>query len=306
MELNKELLPGVFIDPRIMETEMGPIEYDLTEGDGPVVLSCHGGIGGMDQARVMVGWLDPAEYRLLSPSRPGYLGTPLDSGRTMEEQADLFARLLDALKIDRTAVVSASAGGPPGYMFALRHPDRVWALVAIDSVSGYYDLPETAGPIAQAIFTSQLGQKIIKMIGERKPELFLQQLFTAESYFTKEQIKAHIDHVLGAPEALTFMKAFMETMNPYNPRKPGTENDMAIYREYTHLPLEGIRCPTLVVHGTQDSDVKLYDGVYAHEHIAGSERFWIEEGSHLGFWLSPNAHTAQAAAREFLKRHRPE
>jgi hypothetical protein len=46
--------------------------------------------------------------------------------------------------------------------------------------------------------------------------------------------------------------------------------------------------------------------VYAHERIPKAERFWIEEGSHLGFWLSPHAAQAQGAAREFLDRHRPE
>jgi pimeloyl-ACP methyl ester carboxylesterase len=80
---------------------------------------------------------------------------------------------------------------------------------------------------------------------------------------------------------------------------------MALYRELTHLPVEKISRPTLVVHGTHDADVKLYDGVYVHEHVPDSERFWIEEGSHLGFWLSPHYGQAQQAARDFLARHRP-
>jgi hypothetical protein len=77
------------------------VEFDLTGGEGSVVLSSHGGIGGVDQARVMLGWLDPTHYRLLSVSRPGYLNTPLASGQSFEEQADLFAALLDALGIER-------------------------------------------------------------------------------------------------------------------------------------------------------------------------------------------------------------
>jgi pimeloyl-ACP methyl ester carboxylesterase len=301
----QELLPGVFIEPKIIETARGPVELADTGGTGPAVLCSHGGIGGVDQARILLAWLDPAEYRLLCPSRPGYLGTPLESGPSIEDQADLFAALLDALGVERAAVVAASSGGPPGYVFALRHPERVWALVAIDAVSGYYDMPETAGPIAQAIFTTSWGQKLVQKIGEKKPEWFLRQLLAAEAYFTKAQIKAHIDYVLGSPEALDFMRAFMNTMNPYTPRKAGTDNDMALYRELTHLPVEKISRPTLVVHGTHDADVKLYDGVYVHEHVPDSERFWIEEGSHLGFWLSPHYGQAQQAARDFLARHRP-
>ena len=97
----------------------------------------------------------------------------------------------------------------------------------------------------------------------------------------------------------------MATMNPYNVRKPGTENDMEQYRKLTHLPLEKVQCPTLVVHGTHDADVKFYDGVYAYEHILNCERYWIEEGSHLGFWLSRHAQDAQKVARDFLLKHSP-
>jgi pimeloyl-ACP methyl ester carboxylesterase len=305
MNANTEVLSGVYVKPRIIQTEKGKIEFDITETEGPVVLSVHGGIGGADQARVMVSWLDDKKYRLLSPSRPGYLGTPLESGKTIEEQADLLAALLDSLKIEKAAVVCASAGGPPAYMFAIRYPARVWGLVAVDSVSGYYDMPETAGPIAQAIFTSQLGQKILKMVGNAKPEVFLQQIFQSEAYFTKKQIKEHIDYVLKSPQALSFMKAFMNTMNPYGPRKQGTESDMEEYRKLTHLPVEKITCPSLIIHGTHDADVKFYDGVYAYERIPNAERYWIEEGSHLSFWLSRNSDRAQEVAREFLARHSP-
>lgn len=301
----KEVLPGVTIAPRVIETAAGKAEFDLTEGDGPVVLASHGGIGGVDQARLMMNWLDPAEYRLLSVSRPGYLGTPLASGRSFEEQADLFAALLDALGIERTAVVALSAGGPPGYLLAARHPDRVSALVAIDSVSGYYRMPETAGPVTQAIFMSQMGQKLVKMIGQRKPSWLLRQTFQGTGYYNKQQTQAHVDFSLDSPQALDFIRGFMDTMYPYTPRKAGNDNDAALFQLLTHVPVEQVRCPALIVHGTHDADVKFYHGVYAYERITGAERLWIEEGSHLGFWLGPHATQAQDAAREFLGYHRP-
>lgn len=305
MSTTREILPGVTIHSRIIETALGQVEFDLTEGEGPVVLASHGGFGGIDQARLLLSWLDSAEYRLLSPSRPGYLGTPLSSGRSFEEQADLFAALLDALGIEKGAVVTLSAGGPPGYLFAARHPDRVWALVAIASVSGHYTMPETAGPITQAIFMSHWGMKFMKMIGQKKPTWLLQEMFQGVGYYTKQQIQAHIDFTLRSPQALAFTHALMDTMNPYNPRLAGTNNDTALFQQLTRVPVEQVRCPTLIVHGTHDADVKFYDGVYAYENIPGAERFWIEEGSHLGFWLSPDAAKAQAAACEFLSRHRP-
>lgn len=295
-----KIFDDLSFESKVVETKQGKVEYHLSEGDGPVILISHGGLGGLDQARVIASWVDDAKYRLLCPSRPGYLGTPLESGKTIEEQADLFAALLDVLKIDKVAIVTASAGGPPGYVFSIRHPDRVWALVAIDSVSGYYDMPETAGVIAQAIFMTDFGQKILKKIEEKKPDLFLKQIFQSEAYFTKEQIRKHIDYALNSPSAVAFMGAFMNTMYPYKPRKVGTENDMEEYRKLTHLPLEKIRCPSLIIHGTHDADVKFYDGVYAYEHIKNAKRYWIEEGSHLGFWLNKDAKNAQKFAQDFL------
>ena len=62
-------------------------------------LSVHGGLGGADQGRLIADWLAGEGYRILSPSRPGYLGTPLASGATVEEQADLLAALHDTLEI---------------------------------------------------------------------------------------------------------------------------------------------------------------------------------------------------------------
>jgi hypothetical protein len=81
-------------------------------------------------------------------------------------------------------------------------------------------------------------QKILKKIEEKKPDLFLKQIFQSEAYFTKEQIRKHIDYALNSPSAVAFMGAFMNTMYPYKPRKVGTENDMEQYRKLTHLPLD--------------------------------------------------------------------
>ncbi len=303
MYKTKDLLPGLSINPQTIQTKLGVVEYDLTEGDGPVVLVSHGGIGGVDQARIMSAWVDTSKYRVLSVSRPGYLGTPLESGQSMEAQADLFAALLDELGVEKAAIVSASAGGPPAYMFAIRQPQRCWGLVAIDSVSGYYDMPSTAGPIAQAIFTSDLGQKLLKMIGEKRPDMFLKQIFQAEALFTKKQFDEHLEYAMGSEFAKSFVLAFMESMNPYKPRKVGTDNDMEIYRNMGFMPVDQIKCPSLIIHGTHDADVKFYDAVYVVEHLPGARRHWIEEGSHIGFWISKNGAAAQDTARAFLDEH---
>lgn len=293
------------IQPEVVETARGPVEYQLSGADGPVVLGNHGGMGGVDQCRLLLGWLDPARYRLLSVSRPGYLDTPLSSGRSPAEQADLFAALLDTLGIERVAVVTLSSGGPAGYLLAARHPQRVAALVAIASVTGHHDPPKTAGPIAQAVFTSRLGQALTRMLAKHKPAWLLRQLLASESLLDRQQISGHTAAVLASPQALAFLRAFIDTLHPYAPRKPGTDNDTEHLRRLTRLPLHDICCPALVVHGTHDADVPIDHGVYAYEEIDGAHKHWIDQGSHLGFWLSPGSPQAQTAARAFLDQHQP-
>ena len=58
--------------------------------------------------------------------------------------------------------------------------------------------------------------------------------------------------------------------------------------------------PTLIIHGTHDADVKFYDGVYAYENIKDAKRCWIEEESHLSFWLHKDAKKTQKYVQDFL------
>jgi pimeloyl-ACP methyl ester carboxylesterase len=205
---NRQVIPGVYVEPRIADTAKGKVEFDLTEGDGPVVLSVHGGLGGADQGRLNADWLAGQGYRLLSPSRPGYLGTPLDSGPTVQDQAGLLAALLDTLDIGQVALVSYSAGGPVAYTLAARHPDRVVALVAISSLSGPRALPETGSGsrVRDAIFLSTPGQKLVQLAMERLPRAFLSSLLAQAGYLPKPERKAYVDHVLTSPQALAYVK----------------------------------------------------------------------------------------------------
>ena len=99
-----KIFDDLSFESKVVETKQGNVEYFLTEEENkekPVVACSHGGIGGVDQSRLMLDWVNKEKYRLLCVSRPGYLLTPLESGKSIEEQADLFAQLLDVLEIQK-------------------------------------------------------------------------------------------------------------------------------------------------------------------------------------------------------------
>ena len=301
----RQVIPGVYVEPRIAETARGKVEFDLTDGDGPVVLSVHGGLGGADQARLNADWLAGRGYRILSPSRPGYMGTPLDSGTTVEDQAGLLAALLDTLGIGQVALVAYSAGGPVAYTLAARHPEKVVALVAISSLSGPHPLigDGSGSRVRDAIFLSTPGQKLVQFAMDRLPRAFLSGTLAQTGHLTKPERKDYVDHVLTSPDALAFFKGITGMMHPYSERAQGVRNDFRQGSAMSPLPLATITCPTLIVHGTRDAMAEFYDGVRAHEHIKGAERYWIEGGDHMAFWLSPRAPAAQASALAFLNQH---
>ena len=123
------------VAPRLMTTARGRVQY-ASCGEGPAVLCLHGAMGGYDQSHLLARTIGEPGYRFISVSRPGYLGTPLASGRSPDEQADLFAALLDGLHVSDAAVMAVSGGGPGAIHFALRHRARCRGLVLVSTVAG--------------------------------------------------------------------------------------------------------------------------------------------------------------------------
>jgi pimeloyl-ACP methyl ester carboxylesterase len=150
---------------------------------------------------------------------------------------------------------------------------------------------------------STLGQKVVGKLMNMFPRAFLSGALGSVGYMTKERRKAYVEHVMKTPGGFAFMKGIMDTMYPYSQRIQGNDNDMKQFNTMPPLPFDKITSPTLIIHGTHDADVKFVNGVRAYEHIKGAERYWIEDGDHLAFWLSQEAPKAQAYALEFLKQH---
>lgn len=84
---------------RLVRTARGVIEC-ATHGSGPAVLAIHGAGGGFDQGPDIAGARADVGFRVIAPSRFGYLRTPVPSDASDEAQADAYAAVLDALGIE--------------------------------------------------------------------------------------------------------------------------------------------------------------------------------------------------------------
>jgi pimeloyl-ACP methyl ester carboxylesterase len=95
------------------------------------VLNCHGGL--VCRYDVEPCAVDFAEIgvRVISPDRPGVGGSDRQPGRSTGDWADDARELLDALAIDRVAVMGWSLGGQYAAAVAARLGDRVTKLAVI-------------------------------------------------------------------------------------------------------------------------------------------------------------------------------
>lgn len=106
------------------------------EGAGPAVLFGHSLLcnGTMFAAQVA----DLArDHRVLNVDFRGHGQSGVPPGPyTMQDQANDYLKVMDALGVDRAAIVGLSMGGMAAMRLAASHPDRVAALVLMDTSAG--------------------------------------------------------------------------------------------------------------------------------------------------------------------------
>ncbi|MFN6924632.1 MAG: alpha/beta fold hydrolase [Tabrizicola sp.] len=113
----------LFAQGQVIDSPAGPLEFAVA-GDGPPVLMIHGTGGGFDQGLLFAAGLRRRGFRIVAPSRFGYLGSAFPEDASPARQADVLAGLLDHLGIDRLPILGGSAGALTAAEFALRHRQR--------------------------------------------------------------------------------------------------------------------------------------------------------------------------------------
>jgi pimeloyl-ACP methyl ester carboxylesterase len=105
---------------------------DAGPHDGPVFLLLHGFPTSSHMFRNLIPLLAD-RYRLIAPDYPGFGQSAMPDRKefaySFAHYADLVEALLDKLGVKRFAVYLMDYGAPVGFRIAVKHPDRVNALV---------------------------------------------------------------------------------------------------------------------------------------------------------------------------------
>lgn len=258
----------------VLDTPCGMIEY-AERGSGSPVLVVHGAGGGFDQGLLIGEGFVAASHRTVAPSRFGYLGTPLVEDNSAAAQADAFVCLLDALGLERVVVLGVSAGAPSSLELAIRHPERVSALVLL--VPAAY-LPGAGGagatppPGLDLLFDSALRFDFPWWLGNR----------IARSWFIRTVLATPPELVAAAaPADVAAVSSMLEAVLPVTRRRLGLLNDARVTTGMRRFELERIRAPTLIVSAADDLYGTYERARYTAGEIAGAWFVGYPTGGHL-------------------------
>jgi pimeloyl-ACP methyl ester carboxylesterase len=268
----------------VIDTAAGPVEVSI-QGDGPPVLVVHGAAGGFDQGEVKSEEFAGVKY--ISISRPGYLRTPISTGETPAEQADALAALLDELDIPEAGFIGTSTGGLVGLFFALRHPDRCSALVLVSSVNA--PLPTSLsyyGAFSPFLANDFLPWALVH------PETLL--LIRPN---LRKQVSVN-------PEKIEIVSQILQSAYPTSLRLSGMLNDARQIDDLGEIPLESIRVPTLVIHGTGDQVVPFSQGVHSASRIPGARFLPVYKGTH--YCVLTHLELTRPVITDFFRDHLPD
>ncbi len=149
-------------DSRFIDIDGLRVHYKIAGQGKPVLVLVHGSFLTMYSWRAVMPAL--AQHgTVIAFDRPafGLTSRPLPdtvkqrNPYSPEGQADLIIALLDKLGIEQAILVGSSAGGTTCLLAALRHPQRVQALVLVDAMvySGYavVEFPRWLRPLLRAL-----------------------------------------------------------------------------------------------------------------------------------------------------------
>jgi pimeloyl-ACP methyl ester carboxylesterase len=273
----------------MIATRCGPIEVQQA-GAGVPLLVVHGSGGGHDQGMAFAGALAQKGIHVIAMSRFGYLRTPMPADASAAAQADAHVCLLDALGIRRAAVMGGSAGAPSALQMAIRHPDRVSALILL--------VPLTYKPPTQADsappMPAWVEATMMRLIGS--DFLFWVALHVARDQVIKVVLATPPQLLATAsPQERARVGAMLDNILPVSARAKGLLSDTAVGKHLAPAPLEAIDVPTLIVSASDDRYGTYASAQYTANGIAGAKFIGFDEGGHT--WVGHNDEVMAAVVK---------
>jgi 3-oxoadipate enol-lactonase len=237
------------------------IRFDDTGGDGPPVILSHGFLMDREMFAPQVSALAP-RFRVVTWDERGFGETQFDGEPfTYWDSARDCLGLLDHLNIERAVVGGMSQGGFLSLRAALLAPERVGALVLIDTQAGVED-------------------------PERLPGYRQMQQIWLEAGPVDELADTIANLIIGDP---VISRAWIAKWKALPRESMGPPGDCLMGRDDISDRLSEISCPAIVFHGTADLSIEMDKAEQLCRGLTGCVGVVrIEGGSHAANLTHPD------------------
>lgn len=258
---------------RLLQTPCGIVEVaEAGPANARALLVIHGSGGGFDQGLTLGADYAARGYRVIAPSRFGYLRTPFPADASAEHQADHLACLLDALGVAEAAVLGVSAGGVSALQLAVRHPHRVRALVLM--VPAVYR-PDPAVP------TPGWALRVLDTVIASDLPFWLLTRFAPDAARRLILATPPSEYAAASADERHRADTVLAQIMPVSARRQGLINDSRLTTGAARAPLESIRARTLCISARDDGFGTYASAAYTVQHVAGARFLGFEQGGHL-------------------------
>ena len=266
----------------VARLDVGPVEY-ADSGAGIPLLSIHGAGGGFDQGIALASGLVGQGFRIIAPSRYGYLRTPVPQDSSPAAQADALAALLTKLDVSKAVVVGVSAGARSAVELSLRHPGKVAALILV--------VPALYSPTSPVSIEVGRGNRFAFWAVNAGGDFAWWAAETIAPSILIRFLGVRPALVATAPQAeRDRVMSFVRGVEPLSLRFSGINIDSAA--ELHEQPLAEIAAPTLIVSARDDLFNTLSAAEFAAARIPRAKLVVYETGGHLLVGRTPEVRTA--------------
>lgn len=248
---------------------------------GVPVFFCHGWPSSRSMAELADEAARDLGVRIISPDRPGIRDSQFQANRQLIDWPPFLNEIADRLGIERFRILGISGGAPYAYASGWMTPERVEKIAVVSGAPPLDTLSDLAGllPIHRKMLVlREKSPRLLKLLFHlARPFVALRMPLRLRPFLLRF-LQACDANVLR--ESRKFDICFDSARHAWRSSALGVMTDAEIYATPWGFPLEEVRVPVALWHGTKDRTFAPWLAENVAARLPNCEFHLIEEAGH--------------------------